>query len=647
MEYDPTSPVLGKKYWTLFKKRWSHKLVSKRGQKFALDRSNALTYSNVRQMYDQVYTCMVDAGVARCSKELSDDYVGPLRTKYHLTHPEMCLVVDEVGSNSSQRGDGHIGGQKYQCEKGMIPQIKASHSNERHFTTLGFTSLSGEPVLCLVIIAGVKEMYEIETGIDIEADETGHPSDPDYFEKNRGKGRMFPTGPECVFQGKTIPCLVRWSPNGSITSDILRDAIHTLDHHDIFDRSNNKMPFLLLDGHQSRFDVPFLEYITNTNHPWMVCIGVPYGTSLWQVADSKEQNGSFKIALSKIKKEILSKRLDIMMDKPELVPTDIIPMVNFAWNQSFVRVEKNLKAIEARGWGPLNYALLNDSQIQATMTDVESKSYALMLKPEKSLNDARSVQQTLSHESTINTAEETISTLTNDPAIDMNYKSIYLKKKVPDTVTIASKLNFSTGRLAAVIQSLLHDADLQKVRQINKTKGDKGKDAKSKLESAKKLTAMLNFNTIGCKVGEDSLKVRMKIAQRKKDEEKQVQQNKDKKNNERKRKFDELRNQIDIKNIPLDKLSLSQLKTLCSYKKRKSDKVSISKLKRHELLPLWLSWKDRVVDEVENTIDEQVLMVASVPIPIPEVVGDDRNHDSVISNRHTESDDNVMNVTII
>ena len=108
MEYDPLSPVLGKKYWSLFKKRWSHKLVSKRGQKFALDRSNALTYANVKQMYDQVYSCMVDAGVARMSEEYCDDYEGPLRTKYHLTHPEMCLVVDEVGSNSSQRGDGHI-----------------------------------------------------------------------------------------------------------------------------------------------------------------------------------------------------------------------------------------------------------------------------------------------------------------------------------------------------------------------------------------------------------------------------------------------------------------------------------------------------------------------------------------------------------
>ena len=40
-----------------------------------------------------------------------------------------------------------------------------------------------------------------------------------------------------------------------------------------------------------------------------------------------------------------------------------------------------------------------------------------------------------------------------------------------------------------------------------------------KLESAKKLTAMLNFNTIGCQVGEDSLKVRMMIAEKKRDEE--------------------------------------------------------------------------------------------------------------------------------
>ena len=60
---------------------------------------------------------------------------------------------------------------------------------------------------------------------------------------------------------------------------------------------------------------PTSPTLTNPDHSWDVCIGVPYGTSLWQVADSKEQNGSFKIAQSKIqKKELLSKRLNMMMD---------------------------------------------------------------------------------------------------------------------------------------------------------------------------------------------------------------------------------------------------------------------------------------------------------------------------------------------
>ena len=41
--FDDNTPVLGKKYWQLFNKRWKHKLVSRRGQKFAIDRSNSLT----------------------------------------------------------------------------------------------------------------------------------------------------------------------------------------------------------------------------------------------------------------------------------------------------------------------------------------------------------------------------------------------------------------------------------------------------------------------------------------------------------------------------------------------------------------------------------------------------------------------------
>ena len=112
----------------------------------------------------------------------------------------------------------------------------------------------------------------------------------------------------------------------------------------------------------------------------MICIGVPYGTSLWQVADSKQQNGSFKIAVSKAKKKLLEKRLDIYMDSPGIFSTDIMILINDAWEQSFARVDFNKKAISDRGWNPLNYSLLNDEDIKATMTDSEHFEYQSMLK---------------------------------------------------------------------------------------------------------------------------------------------------------------------------------------------------------------------------------------------------------------------------
>ena len=117
-------------------------------------------------------------------------------------------MVDEVGSNISQKGDGHIAGKKYVCEIDSIPKEQASHT-DKHFALLGFAALSGEPVLCLIIITGIKDMYEIETGIDIDATRIVNPTNSDCFVNNRGKGKLSPMGPEYVFNGKTIPCVVR------------------------------------------------------------------------------------------------------------------------------------------------------------------------------------------------------------------------------------------------------------------------------------------------------------------------------------------------------------------------------------------------------------------------------------------------------
>ena len=108
------------------------------------------------------------------------------------------------------------------------------------------------------------------------------------FVKNRGKDKLYPMYPECNFRGKTIPCLVRWSPSGFITTQILQDTLQTLNYHGIFDRSIGRMPFLLLYSHGSKFELLFLTYIANPDHPWKVSIGVPYEKSLWEVVDSKK-----------------------------------------------------------------------------------------------------------------------------------------------------------------------------------------------------------------------------------------------------------------------------------------------------------------------------------------------------------------------
>ena len=50
-------------------------------------------------------------------------------------------------------------------EKHCTPQEEVQHK-KKHFTLLGFTALSGELVLCLVLIAGAREELSVETGIN-------------------------------------------------------------------------------------------------------------------------------------------------------------------------------------------------------------------------------------------------------------------------------------------------------------------------------------------------------------------------------------------------------------------------------------------------------------------------------------------------
>ena len=72
--------------------------------------------------------------------------------------------------------------------------------------------------------------------------------------------------------------------------------------------SCNVKPFLLLDSHGSRLGLPFLKYVNNEAHQWVVYIGFPYGRSYWEVGDSPEQNGCYKMALTSEKAALVLKK---------------------------------------------------------------------------------------------------------------------------------------------------------------------------------------------------------------------------------------------------------------------------------------------------------------------------------------------------
>ena len=70
----------------------------------------------------------------------------------------------------------------------------------------------------------------------------------------------------------------------------------------------------------------------------------------------------------------------------------------------------------------------------------------------------------------------------------------------------------------------------------------------------------------------------------------------------RKLQYEQLQQKIINENIPVEKLSMQQLKILLMQKKRDDDKVSISKMKRSELVPLWLAWQSRPDVEMEDMV---------------------------------------------
>ena len=142
-----------------------------------------------------------------------------------------------------------------------------------------------------------------------------------------------------------------------MSSTILKEIFETIDHLNLMPRSPGVVPFAMFDGHGSRLELPFLKYINDSTTEWCVCLGVPYGTTYWQVGDSKEQNGSFNMAMIDAKRKLLDlKRIHFF--KEEIYKSDLILLINITWNKLFAHIDKNRKAIVDRGWGLYNRNIL-------------------------------------------------------------------------------------------------------------------------------------------------------------------------------------------------------------------------------------------------------------------------------------------------
>ena len=333
------------------------------------------TYEHFEDMYDSIYKRMVEAGVATKNDNLlmfdkegnevdDENKMYGRKTRYRMTCPDNVVFVDETGSNTNQKDDGYIGGRLHVMPKGATESGVIGSTTDIHFSVLCFTSGSGQPIMCAVILKSNKDISELpdtwKLGIDIRKTMVEGENELNIFTNNFGENKGIPGGPRCTYNGKLVPCFVGCSPKASITSELLKQMLEQMDRYMLFDRTEGKMPFLLLDGHQSRFQLPFLKYINDSNHPWMVCFGVPYGTHIWQVQDSSELNGVFKIELAKAKAMYLKFK---PANKQRFVPSDIIPLLNTAWEKSFAIVSRGRKAIVERGWGPLNYVLLDHPEI--------------------------------------------------------------------------------------------------------------------------------------------------------------------------------------------------------------------------------------------------------------------------------------------
>jgi len=176
---------------------------SKRGVKYVLDRSVWSTYRNFDDIYSHIYDEVEDAEVAtrldesvwvnRAGNIVEEGHALGCKVTHDITRPDICVDGDNLGGNIRMKGNGHSGGALLLCKSGTIPQQNVS-TRDKNFTLLPLTLLTGELLMCVLIIAGFKPSAATKMGIDPCEEMVDQHGDMNFCENNYGKGNYFLAG---------------------------------------------------------------------------------------------------------------------------------------------------------------------------------------------------------------------------------------------------------------------------------------------------------------------------------------------------------------------------------------------------------------------------------------------------------------------
>jgi hypothetical protein len=169
-------------------KRNKEELKMKKCKVKDINRHTWCTYEHFSNVYESVYSAMAENGVAvKLDETLMYDKDGnettnPAEmvgrpTQYKMVRPEKVLFVDETGCNTNMKQDGHVGGKLFVLPVEDYDCGVSGVVTDMHFSVLCFTSGTGQPVLCAVILKSNTHISDIpiswKMGIDIQKDIKG------------------------------------------------------------------------------------------------------------------------------------------------------------------------------------------------------------------------------------------------------------------------------------------------------------------------------------------------------------------------------------------------------------------------------------------------------------------------------------------